>query len=106
MKTAVQDTSIAAFHQLPGLGLKTQQDRIFDIVADYCKRPGKDLSLNEIKRLHRAIHGDIELSTISARVNALVSAGRLERREDIRKYAITGAGIHAVRLPVRQLELI
>ena len=106
MRTAMLDTSIDAFHSLPNSQIKTQADRIYDIVAAHCKRVGRDASLNEIKRLYRATHGkDIELSTTSARVNALVASGRLERLESTRPCAITKKSIHPVRLPMKQSEL-
>ena len=106
MHTNMLDTSVEAFHQLPISTLKTQSDRIYDVVAAHCARSGRDASLNEIKRLYRATHGkDIELSTTSARVNALVAAGRLERLETTRQCSITKKNIHPVRLPIKQAEL-
>lgn len=105
MKTSVRESSIAAYRGIPVKQLATQADRIFDIVHAYCNSWGGDLSLNEIKKLHQRLHGDIELSTISARVNALVAAGRLKRLEKSRKCEVTGRGIYPVRLPVKQAEL-
>lgn len=105
MHTNMLDTSVEAFHQLPISTLKTQSDRIYEVVAAHCARRGTDASLNEIKRLYRATHGkDIELSTTSARVNALVAAGRLERLEITRKCSITGRNVHPIRLPAKQGE--
>lgn len=101
----MQETSLAAYHGL-GEQKTTQEDRIFDVIEAHCKRTGHDASLNEIKRLYRATHGkDIELSTTSARVNALVSSGRIQRLESTRQCAITKKNIHPVRLPVKQAEL-
>jgi len=94
MKTQVSDTSIAAYRALPVKQLATQADRIHEIADDL---HGFTLSLKEIQRIYRARHGDIELSTISARVNALVAAKRLERLETTRKCTISGVSIHPVR---------
>lgn len=102
MKTAVAETSISAFYSLLNSRCKTQADRIFDIVNAYCQSSGRDLSLNEIKRIHVGLHGDIELSTVSARVNALVAANRLQRLASIRPCTVTGKAVHPVRLPVGQ----
>lgn len=106
MRTNVQDTSIESFYSLGNSKIKTQSDRIFDVIESHCKRTNRDASLNEIKKLYRATHHqDIELSTVSARVNALVSSGRIQRLESTRHCAITKKSIHPVRLPVKQAEL-
>jgi hypothetical protein len=104
MRTAVQDTSIAAYRAMPVKRLQTQADRIEQIVKARSRerlsgRPGRDISLKEIQRAHRFLHGDIELSTVSARVNALVAAKRLERLGTTRKCSISGISIHPVRVP-------
>ena len=101
MRTAVQETSIDAFYAIVNGRGKTQQERIYEIVRSAClAMPSSNLSLNEIKRLYVGVHGDIELSTVSARVNSLVCANRLQRLESIRSCSVTGKGIHPVRLPL------
>lgn len=103
MKTNVASTSIDAFRALPVTHLATQSDRICMLVESHWNIWREPLSLNEIKRLHKSLFGDIELSTISARVNALVAAKRLERLEETRKCSITGVNIHPLR-PVERLQ--
>ena len=106
MRTNMQTTSIEAFHSLPNSHVKTQADRIYDVVAAHCARSGRDASLNEIKLLYRAQFGkDIELSTTSARVNALVAAGRLIRKEVARKCSLTGKSIKPISLPICQFRM-
>ncbi len=97
MKTAMQDTSIAAYRNIPVKSLKTQSDRICEIVTDYCSLWGGNLSLKEIQSIYSRNYHDIELSTVSARVNGLVAAKRLERLESTRKCSISGIHIHPLR---------
>lgn len=105
MKTAMQESSISAYRGIPTKQLATQADRIFGLIEAFCNTWGSDLSLNELKKIHQGVYGDIELSTVSARVNALVAAGRIERLETSRKCEVTGRGIYPIRLPVKQAEL-
>lgn len=97
MKTAVQDTSVAAYRALPVKTLKTQSDRICEIVTSYLYLWGGNLSLKEIQIVYRQNYGDIDLSTVSARVNGLVAAKRLERLESTRKCTISRISIHPLR---------
>ena len=101
MKTNVASTSITAYRNLPVKHLATQADRICDLVTNHCNTWGGDLSLKEIKGIYGRLYGEIEVSTISARVNALVAAGRLERLDDARKCSVTGINVLPVR-PARQ----
>jgi hypothetical protein len=99
----MQDSSIRAYHDLPVQTLKTQSDRICMLVETHWNLWKEALSLNEIKRLHKSMFGDIELSTIAARVNGLVAAKRLERLEKTRSCSVTGKTIHPVR-PAEKLQ--
>lgn len=99
MKTAVADTSISAYRAMPVKRLATQADRIVEIVTLYCVWATDNMSLVEIKRAYCTRYSDIELSTVSARVNALVAAKRLERLKTTRKCSISGVSIHPVRVP-------
>lgn len=103
MRTNVADTSIDAYHALPVQTLKTQSDRICMLIECHWNLWKEALSLNEIKRLHKSMFGDIDLSTISARVNGLVAAKRLERLEETRKCSISGVHIHPLR-PAEKLQ--
>jgi hypothetical protein len=93
----MQDSSIRAYRDLPVQTLKTQSDRICMLVDCHWNLWKEALSLNEIKRLHKSMFGDIELSTIAARVNGLVAAKRLERLETTRKCSISRISIHPIR---------
>jgi hypothetical protein len=104
MNRNIQDTSIAAYRAMPVKQLATQADRIERIVQKWCSpsdptwKTHYGLSLKEIKSIYQQWHGDIELSTVSDRVNALVAAKRLERLETTRKCSISGINIHPVRV--------
>jgi hypothetical protein len=100
MRTNVADTSISAYRSMPVKRLATQADRIFLMVQQYCFAWGREegMSLKEIKASYQARYSDIELSTVSARVNALVASKRLERLETTRKCSISGVSIHPVRV--------
>lgn len=96
MRTAVADTSIDAFRQLPAVALKRQSDRIFEVV----QACATDMSLREIGLAYQRRYGlVIDVSTVSARVNALITARRLERLESTRPCTVSGKTIGPVRVP-------
>jgi hypothetical protein len=84
---------------MPVKQLATQADRIEQIVRLRTIFRGEDVSLKEIQHIYHSRYHHIELSTVSARVNALVAAKRLERLETTRKCSISGVSIHPVRVP-------
>ena len=55
------------------------------------------MSLKEIQSIYNRYYKDIDLSTVSARVNGLVAAKRLERLEETRKCSISRISIHPLR---------
>jgi hypothetical protein len=96
MRTAMQATSIDAYQQMPAVALKRQSDRIFEVV-NAC---ATDLSLREIAAAYEKRFGlQIDISTVSARVNALVTALRIERLESSRACTVSGKTVHPVRVP-------
>ncbi|RJF99042.1 hypothetical protein [Noviherbaspirillum saxi] len=108
MKTAVRDTSIAAWHAIPCDKLKTQNDRIEAIVA----ASDGDMSLGEIKVVYRGMFQRdipedkrIEANTVSRAVNQLITAGRLRRRGTVRPCKFSGVDIHPVFKPPLQNSL-
>ena len=52
--------------------VSTQEDKIFDII-----NLGGNLSLQEIMQIYRGKHGNIELSSVSARCNKLKADGKV-----------------------------
>ena len=95
----MQDSSIAAYRAMPVKDLKSQADRIEAIVGKHRTVDGKGMSLKEIKDWYKFWYGDIELSSVSARVHALIAANRLERLEATRSCSISKRPIHPVRVP-------
>jgi hypothetical protein len=99
MKTAVLDTSIEAYREMPARQLGAQQTRIFEVIEDALRSGHADMSLQEIKAAYQAkFRTLIDLSTVSGRVNELVGV-RLERLETTRHCSVTGKTIHPVRIP-------
>jgi hypothetical protein len=90
----MQDTSISAYRSMPVKKLATQADRICDLVKLHFIAWGGNLSLREIKSLYQSRYSEIDLSTIAARVNALVAAKRLRRLEETRKCRLSGIHVH------------
>jgi hypothetical protein len=100
VKTNVSDTSIDAYRQLPAVRMKNQCDRIFDVVKA-AKYP--DMSLREIAQAYEAANGiAIDISTVSARVNELIAAKRLERLQGSRPCRVSRKSVHAVRVPRKE----
>jgi hypothetical protein len=96
MKTAMRGTSLDAYRSLPVSRMKTQGDRIVDVV----RAAGRDMSLREIARAYLATFGrPIDISTVSARCNSLCAANRLERLEATRHCQCSGRSVHPVRIP-------
>ena len=68
--------------------VSTQEDKIFDII-----NLGGNLSLQEIMQIYRGKHGNIELSSVSARCNKLKADGKVFEDKP-RKCAVTDKAIN------------
>lgn len=86
---------------------KTMGDRIHDVVAQACRAGEKDVSMREIQlRLNQSTGVYMDMSSISARVNALVCANRLVRdKEHTRPCSVTGKQIEPLSVPPVQARL-
>ncbi len=103
MRTQVLDTSIDAYHGIGNAYKATVCDSIYSIVA-HAQEP---LSLREIKYFYENLIGDnIDVSTVSGRVNELVAANRLERSAPVRKCNFSGKTVHPVSIVPVQLRLV
>lgn len=99
MKTAVLGTSIDAYRSMSPRKLGAQQARILEVIEEALEAGHADMSLQEIKAAYRAkFRTNIELSTVSGRVNELVGY-RLQRLQTTRPCSVTGKSIHPVRIP-------
>jgi hypothetical protein len=88
------------------------QDKILEICLAAQRNGCRDLSGREIQARYEAYFSVIEghpvrldASTISSRVNSLVTAGRLVRTE-LRACSITGRNISPVAMPMKQVRLL
>lgn len=96
---STRHTSAEAFGKVGIKRLKHIQDELEAIclVAHACGL--QDLSLREIQQRYEETHQRrIELSTVSSRINALLTATRLVRDGDCRPCSITGRTISPVRV--------
>lgn len=86
---------------------KTMGDRIHDVVVQACRAGEKDLSMREIQlRLNQSTGVYMDMSSISARVNALVCSHRLVRdKENPRPCSVTGKQIEPLSVPPVQARL-
>jgi len=84
---------------------KSQADKVWDIVRGFCRAGGADLSLREIQQRFNLAYGVwLDVSSISARVNALVTAKRLMRSSGVRKCSVSGVDIHPVFVLLSQQD--
>ncbi|PLT18716.1 MarR family transcriptional regulator [Ralstonia mannitolilytica] len=95
MRTDVTDTSIDAYHSRSRRTIgQAQCDRI----VEYVERAGTAT----IAEIAQALH--IEKSSVSARRNELIAAGRLVLGGR-RQCAVTGRSVQSVKLPQKQGSL-
>lgn len=107
LPTGKSATSAQALQSISVRQLKNKQDRVFDICLAAQRHGIGDLSGKEIQQQYELVHGErIDASSISARVNALVTAKRLERVRMTRPCCVTGRDIHPVRVPMMQARLV
>lgn len=105
----IADTSRASVAQISNPLRKSMGDMIESVVAKYTA-PGnghRDMTMREIKAgLATVFERDVDLSTISARVNELVAAKRLVRdAEHTRACTVTGVHVAPLSLPPEQGRL-
>lgn len=102
-----RDTSAQAFAAVGLSNLKHETDRIHDICVTAQRNGMDDMSGREIQARYELIYSKrIEASSVSARINSLITAGRLERVDKPRPCRVTGRDIHPVRVPMTQARLV
>ena len=101
------NTSAQALASMRLPDIKQLQDKIHDICVAAQRNGYDDLSGKEIQARYELLYGHrIEASSVASRVNNLVTAGRLERVQQVRPCAVTGRDIHPVRVPMKQVRLV
>lgn len=113
LHTTTAQSSAQALASVGLSNIKKLQDRIHDICIAAQRNGVLDLSGREIQQRYEQQYSieqgrdvRIEMSSVSSRVNALVSAGRLERLEVARACSVTGSNILPVRVPMMQARLV
>lgn len=106
MISNVATTSREALASLSKSGKNTQGDDVFQVISKACAAGRKDLSLREIKQAYQdTFSRDIDVSTVAARVNALVKAERLLRATVSRPCSWSGRYVMPVRVAPVQAAL-
>jgi hypothetical protein len=100
-------SSIEAHSQISNPKRKSKADLIESVVVVAMRSGATDLSMREIQAgLLSRFDMRLDLSSISARVNELVAAGRLLRDKTYtRPCRVTGAGVHPVCAPMEQVRM-
>lgn len=100
------DTSAQSFASIGIRPLKSDLDKIHDIVLAAARNGVDDMSGSEIRKRYELIYGKrIENGTVSARVKKLIDGRRLERCRFTRPCLVTGYDIHPVRVMAHQTRL-
>lgn len=104
---ATKEASFLALGQLGLLGLKTSADDVYLVIAAACKAGAADLTRRELQALfEKRFERRMDASSISARVNELVTAQRVLERKDNRVCTVTGNMVGAVYVVMKQQRLV
>lgn len=103
----IAPTSYAALEGLSAKAVGVRAGEVLLVVTLACKAGHKDLSLREIKQAYvRQFDKDIDISTVSARVNELVKAKSLLRLSESRRLCTqSGASVLPVTVPTTQARM-
>lgn len=106
---ATKEASYLALGQLGLIGLKTSADDVYLVIAAACKAGdgSTDLTRRELQALfEKRFERRMDASSISARVNELVTAQRVFERKDNRVCSITGNMVGAVYVVMKQTRMV
>ena len=106
MISNVSKTSREALASVCKEGKNTQGDDVLSVISNAHVAGRKDLSLREIKHLYQdRFSRDIDVSTVAARVNALVKTEHLVRAAVSRPCSLSGKSVMPVRVAPVQARL-
>lgn len=110
---ATRETSGEAFRTIGNKGLSAEMRKVLDICLAAQRNGAQDLSGREVQVRYEAYYSQTsgkvvrkDMSSISGRINDLVTAGRLERLPLKRQCSISGESIMPVRVPAMQSRLV
>jgi hypothetical protein len=104
---ATKEASFLALGQMGLLGLKTSADNVYLVIAAACRNGAADLTRRELQALYeQRFECRMDASSISARVNELVTAQRVFERKDNRVCTVTGNMVGAVYVVMKQVRLV
>lgn len=100
----IADSSRQALAQISKVGQMSMLDQIESVIAQAMRNGAKDLSMKEVQLAMVRVYGrSVELSSISARVNELVSAKRVVRdKVNLRPCTVTGKAIEPLSVVAEQ----
>ena len=104
---SIASTSYSAFEGLSQKAKQGRAEEVLLVVRNECRAGRRDLSLREIKQAYvRHFEKDIDISTVSARVNELVKGKWLVRLSESRRLCThSGASVLPVTVPVVQARM-
>lgn len=104
---ATKEASFLALGQMGLLGLKTSADDVYLVIAAACRSGVADLTRRELQALfEKRFERRMDASSISARVNELVTAQRVFERPDNRVCTVTGNMVGVVYVVMKQVRLV
>jgi hypothetical protein len=104
---ATKEASFLALGQMGLIGLKTSADNVYLVIAAACRNGAADLTRRELQALYeQRFECRMDASSISARVNELVTAQRVFERKDNRVCTVTGNMVGAVYVVMKQVRLV
>lgn len=106
-KHSTKEASYVALGQLGLMGIKTSADDVYLVIASAIRAGAVDVTRREVQVLfERRFERRMDANLISARVNELVTAGKvLERKED-RICTVTGNKVGALYVVMKQTRMV
>lgn len=106
-KHSTKEASYVALGQLGLKGIKTSADDVYLVIASAIRAGAVDVTRREVQVLfERRFERRMDANLISARVNELVTAGKvLERKED-RICTVTGNKVGALYVVMKQTRMV
>lgn len=113
MPRRISETSAQSHAAIGNKPRQKLQNDIFDICVQEQRKGASDLSGQEVRRLLEAKYSlergkevRVDMSSITAPIGRLVTAGRLLRVKTVRQCSVTSQNIHPLRVPATQARLM